>query len=251
MTFDTLDTAVVARITGLTSRTLRHYDAIGLLAPAATAPDGRRFYGPAEIARLQHILVLRELGTPLGAVAEILDAKPSDRARLLRNHLAALEAEAERFTTLAATVRRTIETLDNGGTMTPNEMFEGFDHSAHEPEAREHWGDDVVDRSNEAWKRLGPDGQKAHLEEARELTLALADAMKRGLKPADPETQAAVARHHSWVSLFWVPNREAYRGLGDMYVQDPRFAANYEKVAEGLAAYHRDAMHVYADLNLS
>jgi DNA-binding transcriptional MerR regulator len=252
MTTNELDIAAVARMSGVTSRTLRHYDAIGLLAPAWTADDGRRYYGEDELRRLQHILVLRELGAPLETIARIVDTDdPTLAAGLLRGHLAALEAERNRYATLVSTVRRTISSLEEGTPMTADKLFEGFDHSQYEPEVRQLWGDETVNRSNAAWKALGSAGQKAHLEEAKSLTLALADAMKRDLPPADPEVQAAVSRHHAWVSLFWVPGREAYKGLGNMYVADPRFASNYEKVAEGLAGFTRDAMSVWADANLA
>lgn len=246
------DTSEVSRSAGVSSRTLRHYDAIGLLPPARTAPDGRRFYTSTELGRLQHILVLRSLGVPLERIAVIVDTDDlASRATLLGEHLIALEAERDRFARLAATVRRTITSLEKGQDMSPDQMFDGFDHEHYEPEARERWGDHVINRSNAAWKALGADGQKGHLEEAKSHTLALADAMKRGLDPADAEVQEAIERHHAWVSLFWVPGREAYEGLADMYVADPRFAANYEKVAEGLAAFTRDAIHVFAEARLA
>lgn len=252
MTTNEFDIAAVARMSGLTSRTLRHYDAIGLLSPAWTADDGRRYYSEDELRRLQHILVLRELGAPLETIARIVDTSdPALAAALLRGHLAGLEAERDRYATLVSTVRQTIASLEEGTPMTADDLFEGFDHEQYEPDARDMWGDDVVNRSNAAWKALGPQGQKAHLEEAKFLTLELADAMKRELPPADPVVQEAVSRHHAWVSLFWVPGREAYKGLGDMYVADPRFAANYEKVAEGLAGFTRDAIAVWADENLT
>src|SRR5450756_2401035 len=214
-----LDIAAVARKSGVTSRTLRHYDAIALLAPARTSPDGRRFYEQPQLLRLQHILLLRELGTPLD--------------------------------TIRRTVATTITSLENGTPMTADEILDGFDNTPYEPEARVRWGDDAVRLSNEAWKALGSEGRRAHLAEHVAIASGLGELTSAGASPADDAVQALVARHHAWVSVFWTPDAASYRSLGDMYVQDPRFAANYDKHADGLAVFMRDAMHVYADANLS
>jgi DNA-binding transcriptional MerR regulator len=247
-----LDIAAVARKSGVTSRTLRHYDAIGLLTPARTGRDGRRYYERPQLLRLQHVLVLRELGTPLGTIQRIIDTDdPSTTVRLLRVHLAALERERERFARMARTVTATITSLENGTTMTADEILDGFDNTPHEPEARARWGDDAVQRSNEAWKALGSEGRKAHLAEHVAIASGLGELKTVGARPDDDAVQALVARHHGWVSVFWTPDGAAYRELGDMYVQDPRFAANYDKHADGLAAFLRDAMHAYANANLS
>src|SRR6478736_5820491 len=149
-----MDIAQTAKKTGVTSRTLRHYDAIGLLTPSSTAHDGRRYYGEAELLRLQHILVLRELGVDLATTARVLDAAPGDAVGLLKDHLTALMKERDRFARLAATVTRTIDHLEKGSAMTTDEMFEGFAHNRYEPEARERWGDDAVNTSNANWERL-------------------------------------------------------------------------------------------------
>ncbi len=244
MTTDDLDISRVARASGLTSRTLRHFDAIGLLTPAWTTDDGRRYYAEAELRRLQHILVLRELGTPLETIARILDAADdATTLALLRDHLAAVEAEAERYMTLAETVGRTIRSLEEGTPMTADDLFEGFDNSQYEPEARERWGDESVNRSNAAWKALGPAGQKAHLAEHAAIAKGVAAiAATDAPDAADPALQDLVARHHAWISVFWVPDREAYTGLGAMYCDDHRFRADLRQVRrrDGGAPPRRD-----------
>ncbi|SEJ25389.1 MerR family transcriptional regulator [Demequina mangrovi] len=243
-----LDISAVARITGVTSRTLRHYDAIGLLAPAATGHDGRRRYGEAELVRLQHILVLRELEVPLDTVASIVDTDdPALTAALMRDHHSALLARRDRFDALAETVERTIIRLEKGLPMTADDMFEGFDHERYEPEARERWGDDAVEGSNAAWATLGQDGQRAHLAEHGEIAAGIARLAAADVDAGDAEVQALVARHHAWVSLFWTPDRDAYVGLGRMYADDPRFRATYEKFGDGTAELLRDAIAVYAE----
>ncbi|WP_084130209.1 MerR family transcriptional regulator [Demequina sp. NBRC 110055] len=249
---DTLDIAKLARLSGVTSRTLRHYDAIGLLSPAHTGNDGRRHYGRDEVLRLQHILVLRELGTPLSEIARIVDADdPAVTIATLRDHLGALTAERDRFARLAATVASTIDSLEKGHTMSNEEMLDGFKHHKYEPEARERWGDDAVDRSNAQWKALGKEGQQRHLDSHREVVEALGAAIRVGFAPDSDEVQAIVTQHHAWLSLFWTPTAESYRGITQMYVDDERFRRNYDEVAPGAAVLLRDAADIWAERHLS
>jgi DNA-binding transcriptional MerR regulator len=245
-----IDIRQASKKTGVTSRTLRHYDAIGLLAPAETAHDGRRYYGEPELLRLQHILVLKELGVDLATIARILDADPGHAVGLLKDHLAALTKERDRYARLATTVGRTIDHLEKGTAMTADEMFEGFQHARYEPEARERWGDDAVDRSNANWAALGKDGQQRHLDAHREVVEALGAAIRVGFTPDSDEVQEIVARHYAWVSLFWTPTAETYTGLTQMYVDDERFRRNYDEVAPGAAALLRDAAAIYAEREL-
>ncbi|GEL48751.1 MerR family transcriptional regulator [Cellulomonas hominis] len=241
-------TAEVARLSGVTSRTLRHYDAVGLLRPVGTAPNGQRAYGRDELLRLQQVLVLRELGVGLGTIAEMLDDRSgTPRADRLREHHAWLLAERDRFDRLARTVASTIESLEGGTTMPTEQMYEGFDHRRYEAEARERWGDGAVDRSNRSWEQLSDDERAAHQREGRAVSEGLAALLAAGTPADDPATRDLVARHHAWVALFWTPDPAAYRGLGSMYVDDARFTATYDAVAPGLAAYLRDAIHAHAD----
>ncbi|WP_062072535.1 MerR family transcriptional regulator [Demequina sediminicola] len=247
----TVDIAQVARMSGVTSRTLRHYDSIGLLHPLETGPDGRRHYGQHEILRLQHILVLRELDTPLADIARIIDSDdPTVTAATLRDHLSALTAERDRYARLAATVAHTIDSLEKGTAMTNEEILDGFDHKRYEPEAREQWGNDAVDRSNAKWEALGKEGQQQHLDAHREVVEALGAAIRVGFTPESPEVQEIVSKHYAWVSLFWTPTAETYRGLTQMYVDDERFRSNYDEVAPGAAALLRDAADIYAEREL-
>lgn len=248
-------TAEVVRLSGVTSRTLRHYDAIGLLRPAGTAPGGQREYGRAELLRLQQVLVLRELGVGLVAIGEILDAggrlPGADPQRVqadrLREHHAALLAERDRLDRLARTVAATIESLEGGTDMPADEMYEGFDHRRYEAEARERWGDAAVDRSTRAWEDLSADEREAHRREGEAVSAGLAALLAAGTPVGDPAVRDLVARQHAWVALFWTPDAEAYRNLAAMYVDDPRFAATYDAVAAGLAVYLRDAVEAHAD----
>lgn len=245
------DIGKVARLTGVTSRTLRHYDDIGLLTPAWTGADGRRHYGEPELLTLQHILVLRELGTSLDRIAQIVASDdPSTTIALLRDHLAGLTAERERYARLAATVARTIDALEKGKPLAAAQIFDGFAHQKYEPEARERWGDDAVDRANATWQRLGDDGKKLHMRIDREIVEALGAAVRVGFTADGEEVQEIVARHHAWLSQIWVPDADAYRSLTQMYVDDDRFRAHYDEVAPGAAELLRDAAAIFAERSL-
>ncbi len=135
--------------------------------------------------------------------------------------------------------------------MANDDFLEDFDRAEYEPEARERWGDESVERSNAAWKALGPAGQTAHMAEHRVIAEGVAAIAATDLpEPADPELQELVARHYAWVSLFWVPDREAYTGLGAMYADDHRFRATYDKFGDGTANLLRDGIAVWATEHL-
>jgi MerR family transcriptional regulator, thiopeptide resistance regulator len=247
--------ADVARMSGVTSRTLRHYDGIGLLAPAYVGANGYRYYETEQLLRLQQILLLRELGIGLGEIAEAIGSQ-SDIVAALRRHHARLIAERERLGVLAQTVARTIAELEGGDPMTPpkinrpENLFEGFDPSAYEAEARERWPEQY-EQSRKVAESITPEQMEAIQKDLTAYMIQLAELMAAGKPAGDAEVQAEVDWHYRWVSRFWTPNAEAYRNLGRMHADDERFRANYEKITEGLAAYQRDAMAVYARERLS
>ena len=244
----------VARYAGVSSRTLRHYDDVGLLPPAYVGSNGYRYYGRDQLLRLQQVLLLRELGLSLSDIRRLLDGAV-DRATLLREHHAALLAERDRLDRLAETVARTIET--GGLTMRPEELFEGFDAERqrhYEEELVERYGEQAREHIEESWRRVGAmtkddaDRVQAELAERDAEYAALLD---EGVPPDDPRTQDVTSRHHAWVCRFWTPTAEAFAGLGDLYVDHPEFRARYEAVRPGLAEYVRDAMAVYAVTRLT
>ncbi|MEU6659110.1 MerR family transcriptional regulator [Streptomyces sp. NPDC046821] len=249
--------AEVARMSGVTSRTLRHYDEIGLLPPALIGSNGHRHYEEADLLRLQQILLMRELGLGLREIQAVLDSQV-DRLAALREHHRRLLGERDRLETLVRTVARTIAELEEGkGTdaMTkinrPENLFEGFEPSpALDEEVRERWPA-AWEQSQQAVDAMTPEDQERWQREATAQMIRFAEFMVAGTPVADPAVQAEVDVHFQGICRFWTPNAVAYRGLGQTYVDEPQMRANYDKIAEGLAAYLRDAMLVYADARLS
>lgn len=243
----------VARMTGLTSRTLRHYHAIGLLEPAWTGEGGRRHYRADDLLRLQEILLLRELGLGLPAIAEVLAGQhQSDRIAILKQHLEQLKTERERYERLIRTVSRTIEKLEENNEMAPEDMFDGFENP-YETEARQRWGDKAVDKSNARLRSLAKEDREL-LTSGRgfaQVHSRLAELKAQDLTAEDEQVQQVIAEHYRIVSLTWTPNAEAYVGLGEMYLADERFRRNIGQGDDSLVKYLVAGMRVYAAENLS
>lgn len=245
----------IAALAGTTSRTLRHYDDIGLLPPSRIAANGYRHYDVHALHRLQRILLLRELGLGLPAIAGILD-RPVGTAEALGAHVDWLKQERARLDRQIASVEQTISTLTEGGVPMPQDMFDGFDHTVHREEVEERWGKEAYARSDAWWCGLDTAGQQQWKDRVAALSAAWAAAASRGVAPDAAEAQELARRHVEWLTS--VPGTPAstpggdlrgyVNGLGRMYVDDPRFGANYGST-EG-ATFVRDALASYAEREL-
>jgi DNA-binding transcriptional MerR regulator len=235
----------VAKAAGVSSRALRHYDAIGLL-PAVRGGNGYRSYRGADLVRLQRILLLRDLGMRLGDIAAVLDGERDDFAALTQ-HLASLREDRQRLDRRIASVERTISALRQKEEIMPEQMFDGFDNSQYREEVQQRWGTQAWADGDRWWRRLTDDDKQRFTAEHRDIAQAWAQAREAGLAPDSDEVQQIAARHAAWIRVGWqgreVPP-EALIGLAQMYVADERFAANYGGV-EG-AEYVRDALVVHA-----
>lgn len=243
----------LAKIAGTTSRTLRHYDNIGLLRPTRTGRNGYRYYGQAALLRLQRILLLRELGLGLPAVAEAL-ANECQTERALAGHLEWLRQEQDRLARQIAAVQHTLDAVKKGGNIMAEKMFDGFKHSRYQEEVEERWGRNAYAQGDTWWRGLGADRQEAWRRDAQQLAGDWMAAAAAGAAPDSGEAQALARRHVQW--LGGMPGtpaapghstqalKEYLAGLGEMYVADPRFAANYGGTAG--AAFVRDALAAYS-----
>ena len=262
----------IAKLAGTTGRTLRHYDDIGLLRPSRTGNNGYRYYGQESLVRLQRILLLRDLGLGLPAIADVL-ANEADAERALGRHLAWLLQEQDRLGRQVASVRHTIEALQTGGTIMAEEMFDGFDHTQYREEIEQRWGKDAYATSDVWWRGMGAGEKAAWTEQSRQLGADWTAAAASGVTADSAQAQDLARRHVEW--LKGIPGTPAaspaaagtnagrerscgnaarpdikgyVTGLGEMYVADPRFAANYGG-ADG-AAFVRDALRIYAETEL-
>lgn len=245
----------VARASGVTSRTLRHYNAIGLLPPAGVGVNGYREYGQDELLRLQQILVLRELGLPLEEIRAVLDAQ-RDRVAALREHHGRLVAEGDRLAVVAATVARTISDLEgNEGNPVmsinrPENLFEGFDHSRYAEEARDRWPKEAASSEQYAGG-MSAEEMEARQREWTAQMVRMAELRAAGATPSDERVQAEIQGVYDGITPMWTPTAAAFKGLGATYVDDARFTSTFDQVSPGLGSFYRDAMTVFADRHLA
>ncbi|WP_029289391.1 MerR family transcriptional regulator [Cellulomonas sp. HZM] len=244
----------VARATGATSRTLRHYDAVGLLAPSRTDASGRRWYDDGALTRLQRILLLRGLGLGLREIRRSLDDEPDDVAAL-RRHLDALRSQQRRLERQVAAVEHTIEARERGASTMTEKMFDGFDHTEHRDEVVERWGQVAYDTSDAWWRSMSSDEREAWKAQTAALAQEWAEAAVAGHDPAGDLAQDLARRHVDWLASVpgtpghgEAPVRAYVEGLADLYVADERFAASYGGPER--AAFVRDALHLYAARHL-
>ncbi len=248
----------IARIAGTTSRTLRHYDALGLLKPSRTGANGYRYYDQAGLLRLQRILLLRELGLGLPAVATVLAGeRTTDDA--LAGHLQWLRQEQIRLDRQIASVQHTIDAVRAGKEIMAEEMFDGFDHTRYRDEVEQRWGKAAYTKSDTWWRSLDAEEKDAWKLRSKQLAEDWTAAAASGAAADGPVARELARRQVEWLTA--VPgtpagdsagrngNLQGYlTGLGEMYVADPRFAANYGGAAG--AAFVRDALVAYAQAHL-
>ena len=243
----------LARMAGISARTLRHYDEIGLLKPARVSSSGYRIYGQAEVELLQQILLYRALEMPLEEIARIVHAPGFSAAQALLTHREMLLNRRATLDILLANVEKTLQALKGVIPMKNEERFHGFaekmiaeNDAAYGQEAREKYGEATYNASNKRLRSMTQQDFDA-LEGLRaEANTLFKCAMDAGESPASETAQRGVALHHKWVNHFWDCVPAAYINLTQMYVDDPRFSAHYEEaVGPGGAAYVRDAAAAY------
>ncbi|WP_393058347.1 MerR family transcriptional regulator [Streptomyces sp. LN549] len=241
--------AEVARMSGVTARTLRHYDEIGVLSPARIGAGGYRYYGEYELLRLQQILVLRALGLGLPEIGRIL-TEQVDEVEALRGHHRRLLAERDRLDALTGTVSRTIAELEqsrkDGQPMTinrPENLFEGVQPSQYEENMR-----DFPGLAEEVGRRAATmtqgDADAGHRERTAQM-IRLAELMGAGHQADADPVQAEIDAQYRALTELRAVSTEEYRAIGRACVDNDVWRAAYEAIAPGLAAFQRDAIEAY------
>lgn len=246
----------LAGLSGVSVRTLHHYDRIGLLVPAFLGDNGYRYYRSAELLRLQQILLFREFGIPLATIARLLMLTLDEQLDQLKTQRATLLAEAQRYRLLAESIDRTIDSLTSLGEtkMAHEDLYKGFGpdrQAAYRADIAARYGADTVERAERAQADMGTGERQAMMDELVEIELALAHQLRDGVAAEDARLAPLVARHRAWVGKMWGRpcTPEAHAGLADMYAAHPDFRQRYESIAPGLSDYVGMAIkaHVQAD----
>ena len=240
----------IADLAGVSTRTLRYYDEIGLLPPAAVGSNGYRIYDRDSLLQLQSILFYRELDVPLKEIELLMNRPDFSPLQALRKQRDSLQRRVQRLERLIETIDQTMETIQGESEMSEKAYFEGFDESKYEEEARQRWGHtEQYAQSQKRWSSYSAEKKEAIKEEGGSITVRMVgtDSM---VQPEDPDVQAAVGDYYAYLNrYFYTCDLSFLRNLADMWVADPRFAVNYERIREGGAEFVRQAVHVYCDRN--
>lgn len=242
----------LAQISGVSGRTLRYYDEIGLLKPARINSKGYRIYGQKEVDLLQQILFYRELELCLEEIADIINQPNFNELEALKNHYKKLQQKRTRLDKIMATIEKTIASKQGGISMTDKDKFEGLkekmiaqNEQKHGKEIREKYGDDAVEASNAKLMGMSQEDYESMTKAGEEIFTLLKIAYQTG-DPASDEAQALAAKHKEWLMYSWPKySPDAHAGLAEMYVADERFTAYYDKVIKGGTKFLRDAILIY------
>lgn len=239
----------LATLSGVTARTLHFYDEAGLLKPSRSEKNGYRQYGEEDLLRLQQILFFRELEFPVAQIKRILNAPSFDMRAALRDHRELITLKKKRLSGLVKTIDRTLEKLERKTSMDDQDLYGNFtkdEMDAYAEEAKRRWGDtEAYRQSRERVARMSKEEMNVAMKAGEDLIREIVAARAKGA--ASPEVQALIERHYDGLRTFYEPNLAMYRGLGNMYADDPRFTAYYEKFDAGLAVFLRDAINAFCD----
>lgn len=242
----------LAKLAGVSTRTLRYYDEINLLKPTKINDSGYRIYSEKEVDLLQQILFYRELDVPLKKIALLINDSNFHHIKALENHLENLKLKQRRLNKLERTVEKTIAHMKGEEQMSDYEKFEAFkekliaeNEKKYGTEIRQKYGDDVVNKSNKQLQNMS----KEKFDEMQQVEQNIFTLLKDVLETNDytsPLAKQLVELHQKWLSYTW-PNysTEAHRNLADMYVADERFTAYYDKVGKGATKFLREAIHYH------
>ena len=239
----------VSELTGVSVRTLHHYDAISLLSPRRNRENGYREYDNGDLDQLQQILLFKECGFPLAKIKELLSRPDFDREKAFSLQRKYLLHEQNRINTMLETLEKSIKHLKGDLPMSQKDRFAGFDftNDPYEAEARQLWGDAAVDQSHARIAALSQKEQDTMSQGMDDLFMGLAALVHEA--PDAPAVQAAMGHMYEYfnTNFGYHYSPEAFAGLGELYVADQRFTENIDRYAHGLSAFLCKAMRCYAD----
>jgi MerR family transcriptional regulator, thiopeptide resistance regulator len=235
----------VAALTGVSVRTLHHYDHIGLVVPSVRNSAGYRGYTDADVERLHAVLVYRAAGLPLDEIAALLDEPNVDVGERLRGQHALLTERVEQLRNTVEALEKLMEAHRSGIQLTAEEQVEIFGNTAfteeHAAEAQERWGDTDAWRESQRRAAAYTKNDWQEIKAAGDELLAdLAEAKRIGIEPGSPRANELARRHRAGIERFYQCSPDMHVGIAEMYLTDERFTHYYDSTAPGLAQYVRD-----------
>lgn len=237
-------------LAGISTRTLRYYDKLGLLRPLRTDHNGYRIYGPHEVDALQQILFYRELGMKLSDIKEAVSDPGFQRDKALKEHLEELMQQRNRLDLLIENVKKTIKKEEGEYEMTDKEKFEGLkrqmiqdNEEKYGAEIREKYGEKAVEESNRLMESMTKEDYEKMKDTEEELKKLLKIAVENNEAPDGENGRKAAVLHKQWLSYTWKQySYAAHRGLVQMYLADDRFKQYYDADAAGCAQFLKAAV---------
>lgn len=245
----------LSQLAGVSARTLRYYDEIGLLKPLYVSEAGYRFYGEEEVALMQQILFYRERGFDLKRIRQIIYRDDFDIMDALEGHLLELEGQREHVEALIRTVKQTIRQVKGECRMSDMERFEAFkERIVHEKEEkygkeiREKYGDEEVDASNRKLMNMSEADYERFTNLGEEIKTRLKEGAASGMRPDSEEAKRIVILHKEWLGMTWKKyTQEAHEAIAKMYICDERFKAYYDAEVSGCADLLEQAVRFWVD----
>lgn len=236
----------VSEMSGVSVRTLHHYDAIGLLSPQKKE-NGYRYYSEEDLSFLQMILFYKYLGFPLKKIKVLLKEEDKKILSHLQNQLHLMLKEKEKLLTLIDTLEKTISAHERRITMSTQDKFAGFtyqDHSKYKQTAIDRYGKEVVEQAFK--KQEGKEQETTN--KFNEIFFAFAQNKTDGFNPTSQENVDLAGRlHHYLCTYAFDCSLEVFSSIGYGYIQDPEFKKNIDQFGEGTAQYVCDAIQAYVN----
>lgn len=247
----------LAKISGISVRTLHYYDEIGLLKPAYISDKDYRYYEEKELLRLQQILFFRELSIPLSEIKKILSASDFNQLESLKSHRANLVQEINRKQNLINTIDKTIKYLGGKIDMEHQNLYYGFESPKQKEYEQYLVSEGIVSESDleASKKKVGTWSDKdkeKYKKECEEINCSLVNAIDTFLYPSDTKVQDLIQKHYNWVKKCWPynPTKEKYIQLGEMYIENADFKSFFDNYHPRLAQFLSDSMKVFAERKL-
>ena len=245
----------LSELAGVSARTLRYYDAIGLLKPLYVNEAGYRFYGESEVAVLQQILFYKERGFDLKQIQKAIYEADFDIVEALEDHLLALENQRKHMEALIWTVKQTLKSMKGECEMKDSEKFLAFKESMiHEneekygEEIRKKYGDSEVDASNQKMLNMSEEEWKHFKDLEEEIKNALKKGVGEEISADSAEAENIVKLHKEWLCMTLKQySPEIHKGIASMYTADERFKAYYDAEVSGCAALLVSAVNQWCD----
>ncbi len=245
----------LAKLSGVSIRTLHFYDEIGLLKPSHYGENNYRYYGEAQLLMLQQILFFRELGFQLSDIQRIISSTDFDKIETLESHKIILKNNLNQTKQLVETLNKTIAHLRGEENMKLEEIFHGFNDEK-QKDYENFLIDSGVDQGaikqcNDKVKNWKKEQWIENKREADEIHAELVSAINNLIAPSSPEVQQLIKKHYQMTTHFWTPTKETYIGLSEFYGSHPDFVKFYDDLHPKLLEYLAEAMKIFSKNNLS